>query len=99
MNALGVGHPAIDKVCRLATSLGLNAKLTGGGGGGCVIAILPFGKIRIKSMLYSRLLRANYSSDISDAKLVEFKSCFEGAGFECWETSIACGGVCAHSVI
>lgn len=44
LNALGVGHPAIDNVCTLAKAQGLNAKLTGGGGGGCVIALLPFGK-------------------------------------------------------
>jgi mevalonate kinase len=45
LNALGVGHPAIDQVCSLAASLGLGAKLTGGGGGGCVIALLPTGKL------------------------------------------------------
>ena len=44
LNAIGVGHPAIDKVCGLAASLGLGAKLTGGGGGGCVMALLPTGE-------------------------------------------------------
>lgn len=43
LNALGVGHPTIDRVCQLAASLGLHSKLTGGGGGGCVIALLPSG--------------------------------------------------------
>ena len=43
LDALGVGHPAISKACSLASSLGLSTKLTGGGGGGCVIAIIPQG--------------------------------------------------------
>ena len=51
LNAIGVGHPSIDKVCTLATSLGLSAKLTGGGGGGCVIALLPTGKTRLNALI------------------------------------------------
>lgn len=47
LNALGVGHSAIDKVCALSVSLELSAKLTGGGGGGCVIALLPLGMAKL----------------------------------------------------
>lgn len=43
LDALGVGHPVISEVCRLASEVGLSAKLTGGGGGGCVIALIPLG--------------------------------------------------------
>jgi len=38
--ALGVSHPKIDQVVSLLARCGLSAKLTGAGGGGCVIAPL-----------------------------------------------------------
>jgi len=40
---LGVNHPAIEKVCRMTHDHGLTSKLTGAGGGGCVITFLPAG--------------------------------------------------------
>ena len=43
LNAIGVGHPALDRVCAVAQQFGLPAKLTGGGGGGCAIALIPPG--------------------------------------------------------
>ncbi|CEO99243.1 Mevalonate kinase [Plasmodiophora brassicae] len=39
--ALGVGHSAIDQVVQIGARLGVPCKLTGAGGGGCVIAVLP----------------------------------------------------------
>ena len=45
LNAVGVGHPALDQVCTLAREEGLAAKLTGAGGGGCAIILIPPGKI------------------------------------------------------
>ena len=41
LNALGVGHTALDKVCSMAQEHGLAAKLTGGGGGGCAVLLIP----------------------------------------------------------
>ena len=46
LNALGVGHPALDKACAIAQKFGLGAKLMGGGGGGCAIALIPPGESR-----------------------------------------------------
>lgn len=43
LNALGVGHVSLDRVCHLLAEFGLAAKLTGGGGGGCAIALLSAG--------------------------------------------------------
>ena len=43
LEALGVSHASIEEVCVLAKSAGLSAKLTGGGGGGCVLALIPPG--------------------------------------------------------
>ncbi|XP_063901340.1 mevalonate kinase-like isoform X2 [Zophobas morio] len=40
LNALGVGHPCLDKVCHLSLKYGLHAKLTGSGGGGCAWILL-----------------------------------------------------------
>lgn len=41
LNSLGVGHSRIDEVVGVATSHGLHSKLTGAGGGGCVISLVP----------------------------------------------------------
>lgn len=41
LNALGVGHAALDGVARAAAEHGLVSKLTGAGGGGCAITLLP----------------------------------------------------------
>ena len=35
---------------------------------------------------------------ISEERLLEFKGVFQDAGFECWETNIACGGAVLHSI-
>lgn len=40
--ALGVGHPALNKVFELSSGIGqFPCKLTGAGGGGCAITLLP----------------------------------------------------------
>ena len=44
LNALGVGHSSLDGVCQVVDQFGLTGKLTGGGGGGCAIALIPPGK-------------------------------------------------------
>ena len=41
LNALGVGHPALDRVVRTAKEFGAAAKLTGAGGGGCAFCVIP----------------------------------------------------------
>ena len=41
LHTIGVSHEAIESVVRIAKGFGLHAKLTGAGGGGCVITMLP----------------------------------------------------------
>ena len=40
LRALGVGHAALDSVCRITGVHGLASKLTGAGGGGCAMTLL-----------------------------------------------------------
>ncbi|GES88901.1 mevalonate kinase isoform X1 [Rhizophagus clarus] len=40
VNSLGVGHPSIDKVREITAQYSLHSKLTGAGGGGCVLTLL-----------------------------------------------------------
>lgn len=40
LNALGVGHAALDRLCQVTLAHGLHSKLTGAGGGGCGITLL-----------------------------------------------------------
>nr|XP_020657574.1 mevalonate kinase [Pogona vitticeps] len=40
LDVIGVGHPALDRVCQATAALGLHSKLTGAGGGGCAITLL-----------------------------------------------------------
>lgn len=40
LNQLGVGHEKLDVVVQIAKTHGLNAKLTGAGGGGCAFVMM-----------------------------------------------------------
>ena len=46
LDALGVGHPALDKIVAITSALGLHSKLTGAGGGGCALTLIPDGMMR-----------------------------------------------------
>ncbi|NXU85901.1 KIME kinase, partial [Xiphorhynchus elegans] len=41
LTVLGVSHPSLDRLCQVTASHGLHSKLTGAGGGGCAITLLP----------------------------------------------------------
>lgn len=44
LNAIGVGHESLERVCAIAKQKGrLHAKLTGAGGGGCAICLIDEG--------------------------------------------------------
>ena len=46
LNALGVGHSSIDKIREITAKYSLHSKLTGAGGGGCVLTLLKDGKYK-----------------------------------------------------
>ena len=48
LNAIGVGHKTLTQVCGIAQERGMGAKLTGAGGGGCAIVLIPPGKFVTK---------------------------------------------------
>ncbi|KAI8065913.1 GHMP kinase [Gongronella butleri] len=39
--ALGVSHPSLENIRRITTDHGLTTKLTGAGGGGCAVTLMP----------------------------------------------------------
>ena len=41
LSAFGVGHPRLDQIVSLTQTFGLHSKLTGAGGGGCALTLLP----------------------------------------------------------
>lgn len=41
LNELGVGHEVIDQVVEICKSFGLWTKITGAGGGGCTLSLIP----------------------------------------------------------
>uniref|UniRef100_A0A6Q2YBE6 Mevalonate kinase n=1 Tax=Esox lucius TaxID=8010 RepID=A0A6Q2YBE6_ESOLU len=50
LNVMGVGHPALDNLCRVTLARGLHSKLTGAGGGGCAITLLRPGFYPLASL-------------------------------------------------
>lgn len=41
LKCLGVSHPKLDEICLMLSRKGLHGKLTGAGGGGYAICLLP----------------------------------------------------------
>jgi len=64
LNALGVGHPALDAICATASKWGQAAKLTGAGGGGCAIVVLDPDILKFEHLRESML---------ADFRKLEFK--------------------------
>ena len=54
LEALGVGHPALARVCEASNIVGFPCKLTGAGGGGCAISLLS-GETEKKDILTTKL--------------------------------------------
>jgi len=61
LSALGVSHPSIDKIVSLSAEHGLQAKLTGAGGGGFSIVLLTEERGREASLCVDALRKSGYA--------------------------------------
>ncbi|KAI9594657.1 ribosomal protein S5 domain 2-type protein [Syncephalis fuscata] len=75
--ALGVGHPALEDVRQVTQKHGLITKLTGAGGGGCALTLVPDGK----------------NADTPATTLASVQQLLADHGYECYETKVGGGGV------
>ena len=81
LRELGVSHPALEWICRESATKGLTTKLTGAGGGGCSITVLPSeaseDAVQSAASLVGRLTAMTHDS----------------LPFECFETVMGGAGV------
>jgi len=81
LNAIGVGHRALNAVCDASQSEGFSCKLTGAGGGGCSITLLNNSESEEaashKSALQAKLCALGYDT---------FESSLAGEGVK-WHTA------------
>jgi mevalonate kinase len=77
LQALTVSTPSLDQICNIARSLGLSAKLTGAGGGGCAFVLLPPNVVEeAVDKLKTELDRSGFSYRETDV-------CVPGLNVEC----------------
>lgn len=101
--ALGVSHPSLDRVVSIAKKYDVPAKLTGAGGGGCALVLLP--DILPSTQLNGALAPENASShhhtnnagtrERSESNLIQE---LETAGFSAWHADVGCEGAHAYSI-
>lgn len=67
LKALQVSHPKLDDICAILTEFGLRGKLTGAGGGGYAMAVVPpFVEESAISCVISRLESEGYEVALTD---------------------------------
>ena len=90
---MGVSHPALEAVKAKTATYGLQTKLTGAGGGGCAVTLVP------DSMYYSLhdlpLIDGvvHTRTDFSEEKLRQVVDDLNNEGFEVYLTSVGGSGV------
>ena len=100
LSSLGVGHPSIDKVRSVTAQYSLHSKLTGAGGGGCVLTLLRDGKY-IKNISFYYICIKYYFNNINFLIIIDVTSDdimrimldLKSLGFECFETQVGGYGV------
>jgi mevalonate kinase len=87
LNALGVGHLALDGVCTITARGGCVTKLTGAGGGGCALTLLPPHNIEVAS-------KTDLGSVVKDGVNVPaIRGELASLGYDCFETCLGGAGV------
>ena len=89
LNSIGVGHPVLDKVVNLASQYGFTAKLTGAGGGGCAITLLPFQNLPGQST------DTVVTTEIEtlEQQISTLQQEYKNQGWDCFETQLGGTGV------
>jgi mevalonate kinase len=81
-----VSHPSLEAVVKASASEGLSCKLTGAGGGGCAITLLP-----IEAPCETDSMEVQSGSAV--CAIDQLKASLKGLGFEAFESSLAGDGV------
>jgi mevalonate kinase len=91
LNALGVGHAALDGVVAAAAAAGFVAKLTGAGGGGCALTLLPPRRHVVAAA--GNAAAAEAEDAAAAAALKGLEAGFAALGYDCFETRLGGDGV------
>jgi len=90
---LGVSHPSLEAIrSRTAEPYGLSTKLTGAGGGGCAVTLLPDG-VYLFLFLTSQPLLTPWSLDFEPANLQDLVDDLIREKFEPYITSVGGSGL------
>lgn len=91
--ALGVSHPSLEEIRQITAAKphGLHTKLTGAGGGGCAVTLIPDGRL---SILMSRPVKLRLNApDYQDSSLSALQSALRDAGYAPYTTSVGGSGL------
>ncbi|XP_018495866.1 mevalonate kinase [Galendromus occidentalis] len=80
MNAIGAGHPQLDKMVSLASAAGFSSKLTGAGGGGCGFVLIE-------------IIESADESKSTNERVASLKTQLEENGMQCWQVAMGCPGI------
>lgn len=78
LSSLGTSHATLDRIVSLTASYGCHSKLTGAGGGGCSLTLLPSSDTDLDATSTQEIIR---------------KALEEELGFPSWQVDIAGPGV------